>query len=211
MRAPARNPGWVWPGCMCAAEARACSAPGLAGSEETRPHRAAGLDLGARCAAQKRTHLHSTLFATESQMPPNGLELSCPAARATVHQFSRILAGKAPANFPHASRVSCSELLCGLHRQAVGRRATVHHPQTPPAAHSRSPPPDFASTASCPTSRLATPAPLRRSKACELDLAGYGSLSRMMPWLAGTPSPQSLAPAPAPGRDTRCSWLCLHR
>jgi len=75
-------------------------------------------------------------------MPPNGLELSCPAARATVHQFSRILAGKAPANFPHASRVSCSELLCGLHRQAVGRRATVHHPQTPPAAHCRSPPPD---------------------------------------------------------------------
>ena len=56
---------------MCAAEARACSAPGLAGSEETRPHRAAGLDLGARCAAQKRTHLHSTLFATESQMPPS--------------------------------------------------------------------------------------------------------------------------------------------
>jgi hypothetical protein len=46
----------------------------------------------------------------------NGLELSCPAARATVAPFSRILTGKARSNFPHASRVSCSELLCGLHR-----------------------------------------------------------------------------------------------
>jgi len=46
----------------------------------------------------------------------NGLELSCPAARATGHSFSRILAGKTRSNFPHASRVSCSELLCGLHR-----------------------------------------------------------------------------------------------
>jgi hypothetical protein len=46
-------------------------------------------------------------------MPPNGLELSCRAARAKVPSFSRILAGKAPANFPHASRVSCSELLGG--------------------------------------------------------------------------------------------------
>ena len=41
----------------------------------------------------------------------NGLELSCPAARATVHPFSRNLAGQSPSNFPHASRVSCSELL----------------------------------------------------------------------------------------------------
>ena len=47
---------------------------------------------------------------------PNGLELSCLAARATVHPFSHILAGNVPSNFPHASRVSCSELLCGLHR-----------------------------------------------------------------------------------------------
>jgi len=31
---------------------------------------------------------------------------SCPAARATVRSFSRILAGKARFNFPHASRVS---------------------------------------------------------------------------------------------------------
>ena len=44
---------------------------------------------------------------------PNGLELSCPAARATAHSFSRILAGKSRSNFPHASRVSCSELLGG--------------------------------------------------------------------------------------------------
>jgi len=43
--------------------------------------------------------------------PPNGLELSCPAARATVHSFSRILTGQSPPNLPHASRVSCSELL----------------------------------------------------------------------------------------------------
>jgi len=43
----------------------------------------------------------------------NGLELSCPAAQATLHPFSRISAGKSRANFPHASRVSCSELLCG--------------------------------------------------------------------------------------------------
>ena len=47
---------------------------------------------------------------------PNGLELreaalwaSCPAARATLHSFSRILAGKARSNFPPASRVRCSE------------------------------------------------------------------------------------------------------
>jgi len=44
---------------------------------------------------------------------PNGLELSCPAARAMLHPFSRILAGKSRSNFPHASRVSCSELLGG--------------------------------------------------------------------------------------------------
>jgi hypothetical protein len=36
---------------------------------------------------------------------------SCPAARATVHSFSRIAASKSRPNFPHASRVSCSELL----------------------------------------------------------------------------------------------------
>jgi hypothetical protein len=41
----------------------------------------------------------------------NGLELSCPAARATVCSFSRIPAGKSRSNFPHPSRVSCSELL----------------------------------------------------------------------------------------------------
>jgi hypothetical protein len=43
-------------------------------------------------------------------MAANGLELSCPAARASVASFSRILAGKSRSNFPHASRVSCSEL-----------------------------------------------------------------------------------------------------
>jgi hypothetical protein len=46
-------------------------------------------------------------------VPPNGLELSCPAARASPHPFSRILAGQSPPNFPHASRVSCSELFGG--------------------------------------------------------------------------------------------------
>ena len=44
-------------------------------------------------------------------LPPNGLELSCPAARARAHPFSHIPAGKSRSNFPHASRVSCSELL----------------------------------------------------------------------------------------------------
>jgi hypothetical protein len=44
---------------------------------------------------------------------PNGLELSCPAARATAHPFSRHLPGKEPTNLPHASRVSCSALLGG--------------------------------------------------------------------------------------------------
>jgi hypothetical protein len=75
----------------------------------------------------------------------------------------------------------------------------------------RSPPPDFATTASWPPPRLATAASLRRSTACELDLAGYGSLSRLIPWLAGTPSPQALAPASAPGRDSRCSPHRLDR
>jgi hypothetical protein len=44
-------------------------------------------------------------------VPPNGLELSCPAAQATAPPFSRIPAGKSRSNFPHAGRVSCSELL----------------------------------------------------------------------------------------------------
>ena len=35
------------------------------------------------------------------------------AARAAAHSFSRNSAGKPPPNFPHASRVSCSELLDG--------------------------------------------------------------------------------------------------
>jgi ribosome modulation factor len=46
-------------------------------------------------------------------LPHNGLELSCPAAQAAVRSFSRILAGKTRSNFPHASRVSCSEWLGG--------------------------------------------------------------------------------------------------
>ena len=141
----------------------------------------------------------------------NGLELSCPAARARAHSFSRILAGKSLSNFPHASRVSCSELLCVRERQATRRRATVPRPQTPPAPHSRSPPPDFAGSVSWPLSGLAPPAPLLRPNACELNLAGDGSLNRPMPRLAGTPSPHSLAPAPVPRRDTCCSTLHLDR
>jgi hypothetical protein len=60
--------------------------------------------------------------------PPNGLELSCPAAQATVVSFSRILAGKARPNLPHASRVSCSELLC-VHRPdtCTPRHDLFHH------------------------------------------------------------------------------------
>jgi hypothetical protein len=50
----------------------------------------------------------------EQIVRPNGSELSCPAARATPHPFSRILAGKGTSNFPHVSRVSCSELLGGV-------------------------------------------------------------------------------------------------
>jgi len=41
---------------------------------------------------------------------------SCPAARATVAPLSRILAGKGCSSFPHASRVSCSELLDGCQK-----------------------------------------------------------------------------------------------
>jgi hypothetical protein len=50
-------------------------------------------------------------MSQSDEEPPNGPELSCPAARAMVHSFSRILAGRTPSNFPHASRVSCSELI----------------------------------------------------------------------------------------------------
>jgi len=50
--------------------------------------------------------------------PPNGLELSCPAAQALPRSFSRIMAGLSPSNFPHASRVSCSELLGGEENRA---------------------------------------------------------------------------------------------
>jgi hypothetical protein len=52
-------------------------------------------------------------------MAPNGLELSCPAAQATVAPFSRILAGQSPSNFPRASRVSCSELLGATRRRSL--------------------------------------------------------------------------------------------
>jgi len=55
-----------------------------------------------------------TLSAMTNRLP-NGLELSCPAARASAHSFSRNLAGKSRSNFPHASRVSCSELLGCAH------------------------------------------------------------------------------------------------
>jgi len=78
------------------------------------------------------------LGALRRRAAHNGLELSCPAARATPHSFSRILAGKSRSNFPHASRVSCSELLCVRERQAGGRSATAPHHQTPAAApHAR--------------------------------------------------------------------------
>jgi hypothetical protein len=50
---------------------------------------------------------------TADPMRANGLELSCPAARASPHSFSRNLAGMSRFIFPHASRVSCSELLGG--------------------------------------------------------------------------------------------------
>jgi hypothetical protein len=53
-------------------------------------------------------------------MLPNGLELSCPAARATVHPFSRNSAGKSRSNLPHASRVSCSELFGGRQGHSQG-------------------------------------------------------------------------------------------
>jgi len=51
------------------------------------------------------------LGALRRRAAHNGLELSCPAARATPHSSSRIPAGKSRSNFPLASRVSCSELL----------------------------------------------------------------------------------------------------
>ena len=43
----------------------------------------------------------------------NGLEMSCPAAPATVDPFSRIPADESRSNFPHASRVGSIELLGG--------------------------------------------------------------------------------------------------
>ena len=46
--------------------------------------------------------------------PPNGLELSCRAARAKPPPLYGNSGGKTSLNFPHASRVSCSELLGGI-------------------------------------------------------------------------------------------------
>jgi hypothetical protein len=46
-----------------------------------------------------------------AQARPNGLELSCPAARASRLSQYGILTGNASSNLPPASRVSCSELL----------------------------------------------------------------------------------------------------
>jgi len=131
----------------------------------------------------------------------NGLELSCRASRI------RFRIGR----FSAAGPVSCSELLCVLQRQASGPCGT-----DPPAYGT------FAASAARRrlasqarplghSPRLAAPAPLRRSNACELNLARDGSLDGMMPWLAGTPSPQSLAPSSVPGRDTRCSPFRLDR
>jgi hypothetical protein len=133
------------------------------------------------------------LGALRRRAAHNGLELSCPAARATAYPFSRTSAGRGsptfrtPAGsaaargcvktpisriaFPLEARIArlqstlaplpcqsaqalrdrspparlftqSGELLCGLHRQGVGRCATAPHHQTPPAAHCRSPPPD---------------------------------------------------------------------
>ena len=67
---------------------------------------------------------HSCPLFVQRDAPPNGLELSCPAARATAHPFSRILAGEARSNFPSASRVSCSEVLGGgqFSQQEEGQR-----------------------------------------------------------------------------------------
>jgi hypothetical protein len=52
---------------------------------------------------------------------PNGLELSCPAAQAAHDSLPRIPAGQAPSNSPHASRVSCSEVL----GSRIGHRGEV--------------------------------------------------------------------------------------
>jgi hypothetical protein len=57
----------------------------------------------------------------DDHQPPNGLELSCPAAQVTAHSFSRILAGQARSNLPHASRVSCSEVLGGSRKHSALR------------------------------------------------------------------------------------------
>ena len=62
------------------------------------------------------------LGALRRRAAHNGLELSCPAAQASVHSFSRILAGKARSSFPPASRVSCSELFGGLARMVPQKR-----------------------------------------------------------------------------------------
>jgi hypothetical protein len=144
-------------------------------------------------------------------MPPNGSELSCPAARATVGPFSRILAGKSRSNFPPASRVSCSELLCVRERQAGRRSATVPHSHTPGAASAARRRLTSPARPLGHPPRLATAASLRRRKTRELDLAGYASPNPPMPRLAGTLSPQSLAPAPVPRRDTRCSSFQIDR
>jgi len=60
--------------------------------------------------------------------PPNGLELSCPAAQATVDSFSHNFAGKSRSNFPHASRVSCSELLGGHGMNTRARLVELYSP-----------------------------------------------------------------------------------
>src|SRR3990172_6390374 len=59
----------------------------------------------------------------------NGLELSRPAARATVHPFSRILAGNGRSNLPLASRVRCSELLARsvVHCHHIGDTLSSRH------------------------------------------------------------------------------------
>jgi len=69
-------------------------------------------------------------------MPPNGLELSCPAGQAAILRLYGTIEGRASRSFRPARRVSFSELLggvAGLRPPVLGQQlprvACVHYPQ----------------------------------------------------------------------------------
>jgi hypothetical protein len=82
--------------------------------------------------------------------PANGLELSRPAARASVDSFSHNSAGKARSDFPLASRVRSSELFGRPDPPLLARELGSNHDEPSTCHHSATSESTPAPTASPP-------------------------------------------------------------